>query len=486
MQMHPKYLLLLLTGIALAFLVPFQDPIAPTRTRKRGQAANSSSAAIGGIWSDQRFLDEHLRNALSIVPKASGRQFQEEPTIQVSQPEDVIAILASDFKPSFRRMGAKTAAEMTAMASAFAHRLPAVYDPAANKIHLLPANAIAAAKTAGDEGLLSEGVLRLLLARMCVIAQDRQLFPEWKKALDQAQSLDAMSSIGAVLQGHAQQVTERIVNKATAPAWRMKPDFVRLVTLLTTPGPQGPNAAALDADIKFAILKGHAFMMVVAKKKGARGLQKALQEPPVERNSIFDPHKWLGVPKSSAPTRKTKGKLPQRVLAEFEALATGAGKNVASKPLEQADADALLEGIEPKFTAGIRAAFKAGTDWTVTQDGQPGSTKITLIEMGSVGMAEALVTTAMSTQKRAPGAKLEEGAGRDSGLVGYVTHAASEGDAEGQARTTQWTYEGRYVLGLSTTDPAVTREMQDDALEAAAEVIAKAQKTRDSRRKRRK
>lgn len=481
MATHPKHLLLLLLGVALAFLVPFEDPVAPKRTRKRGQAAASSAAAVGGIWGNQKFLDEHLTHALNILPVASGAQFAEKPTVRVSQPDDVVGILSADFAASFRRMGATSPAAVTALARGFAQRLPAVYDPQGNQIHILPANAVAAADTAGDQDLLSEGVLRLLLVRMCAIAQDRQLFPEWKEALDGAQSLDAMSTIGAVLQGHAQYLTERVATKARDRAWQLQPDFLRLVSLLTTPGPKGPQSANLDADIKFAILKGHAFISAVAKKKGRGGLQKAMREPPLERSAIFDPDKWLGVPK-----KKTAGKVPARVLAEFAALTAGDGKTLAPKELAQADADALLAGIEPQYTATIRRAFKSGTAWHVTREGQPGGTTITLIEMANAGMAEGLVNTAMGQQKKAAGANLEEGAGRDSGLVGFVTHAPVEGDEAGQARTTQWTYEGRYVLGLTTTDAAITREMQDDALEAAAEVIAKVQKTRDSRRKRRK
>ena len=76
------------------------------------------------------------------------------------------------------------------------------------------------------------------------------------------------------------------------------------------------------------------------------------------------------------------------------------------------------------------------------------------------------------------GSAVEEGAGRDSGLAGF------SGKADGG--TIQWTSEGRFVLGVATNDDAATREMQDDALEAAAEVLAKAQKTRANRRRDRK
>lgn len=483
MPMHPKYLLLLLAGVALAFLMPFDDPVAPTRTRKRGRAAASSAAAVGGVWSNQRFLDEHLANALRILPKASGEPFDDEPTVQISQAAEVAPILRADFVSSFRRMGAKTESEVQAMAFAFAQRLPAVYDPVTNVIHILPANAVAAAKVAEEEGLLSEGVLRLLLVRMAAIAQDRQLFPQWKKALEGAEGLDAMSTIGAVLQGHAQYVTERVATKARDAAWQLRPEFLQLVALLTTPGPKSPGSAGIDADIKFAILKGHAFMKVVAKKKGRTGMQQALREPPVQRNAIFDPHKWLGVPgpriSKNQPSGK-KGSVPERVLAEFATLTSGAGQALASTSIEQADVEALFGGIEAKHTA----AFQAATAWTVTRQDKAGGTTITLLEMNAADNAEALVAAAMGKQGDVPAAKLEEGAGRDSGLVGYVSHAPREGDTDEQTRTTQWTYEGRYILGLSTTDPAVTREMQDDALEAAAEVLAKAQRTRDSRRRR--
>jgi len=476
MPTRPLQLLLLLVGVALAFVLPFEKPGISKRRKKHGHA-EAAVPAVGGVWSDERTLDRYLAAAVQQVPEATGAAFLEEPSVRVSSVETVAGILREDYDAVFRRMGAKDDAGVAALSKAFAGQVVAIYEPGAGKniIHVLPANAVRASQAAGDESLMSDEVLRLLLVRMAVIAQDRQLFPAWKKALDTAENNDALSAAGAILQGHAQYVTERV-----AIYWKLPLDFPKLVTLLTAPPPPG-TPPHIRSDVKFAIVEGHAFIKAVARKRGSKGgrggIAKLFNEPPKNRNPIFDPGKFLGRKK-----RITTSDLPGQVAKEFTGLTAGDGWTAASEPFEKAAADALLEPVPASHTAAVRAAFKSGTAWIARRAGDGACTTVTLIEMSNEGMAEAFVNISKGAAKQR-GAEIEDGAGRDSGLPGYVTKVTLDEEGRKRAQSAQWTFEGRFVLGLTTTDPAADRDAQDDALEAAAEVIAKVQKTRKNRRK---
>ena len=277
MQITIKHLLAVLVGVALAFLMPMDVEISKKRNPKRGKAG-AATVRVGGNWAKIRYLREHLQNAIQIAPVAAGGGFMEEPNVRVGKRDEVAGILRTDFDAAFRAMGAKDDATVAGMAQAFAERLPAIYDPAENMIHVIPENAVEAAARADDESLLDDGVLKLLLVRMAVIALDRQLYPEWKEALDAAKDRDALNAAMAILQGHAQYATERVVTAAHAQEWKnLKPDFDKLVALLIAEGPPHPLKDGMDADIKFAILKGHAYMKLLAKKKGQGGVQRNMK-----------------------------------------------------------------------------------------------------------------------------------------------------------------------------------------------------------------
>jgi len=484
MRTRPLQLVLLLVAVALAFLNPFRTPEIQKQKKRRGAAAAAAVAGptVGGVWASQAFLDEHLANALAIVPKVTRAAFVEKPSVQVSSSKDVAGIIREDYDAAFRRMGAQSDAAVVAMSNAFSKRLLGVYDPKKNCIHILPENAVRAAKAAGDEGLTSKEVLRLLLVRMATIAQDRQLYPEWKEALDKAESIDALGAAGAVLQGHAQYVTERVATKAQAREWSLAHKLPDLVTLLIAPGPSAPQSLLLDGEVKFAVLKGHAFMKLLAKKKGTGGVQRHLREPPKDRKPFLDPDGYFGGTK-----RAPAGKVHDRVITEFAALAKAEAFVAGKGEVDQAAADAMLAPIDEQLTAAIRRGFVAGTVWQA-KNADGAIVRVTLIETKHAGSAEGFINIAKSAAEK-QGAEVEEGAGRDSGLPGYVARRKVEIDGQEVQRTAQWTYEGRFVLGFSTTSEGASsdeeREVADDAMEAAAELLSKAAKTRDSRRRKR-
>lgn len=466
MNLRPVHLLIPVLGVVLGLFVPFEKPKLPIKKKKSGAAV----AAVGGKWSNRRFLEQRMEEACEWVTEATGMSFLKRPSARPSTADEVAGFLREDMDAVFRTLGAQDDAAVAAMSRDLAGQLVAAYDPRGNVVHVLPANAVAAAAAAGDDSLMHENVLRLVLVRMGVIAVDRQIVTEWKAAIESAKTLDAVHCAGAVLEGHAQYETERI-----AKNWANQEDdfgldtFDKLVKLLTAPAAAGasPAAQAMAAEANFAILEGHKFMAAIAKRRRP-GIKGVLAKPPTDRNYIHKPQDYLAL-----FTRA--GQLPQRVLKEFAGLMPADhGWTVAAETCPAADVETWMAPLEKSIWNGEVASFRKGQKWTATKD--DAATTIYLMEFRTGGMAESYVNLAKSAAEK-NGAKVEAGAGRDGGLVGF----AATREADGKTDSLQLTSEGKMVLGFVTSIGA-EREPWDDAMEAAAEVLAKAQKTRKNRR----
>jgi hypothetical protein len=469
MTMRTSYLAVPLLGVLLAFAAPFEPAKPGIKKKKRGAAP--AAQRVGGAWSDPAFLEEHMSVACEMARQATRADFVEPPPARVGRVAEVGRMLAKDMDKAFRTLGAKDNAAVQKMGERLAQQVLAAYDPEARTVLVLPENAVAAAAAVGEEDALAPEVLRLLLVRMATIAMDRQLFPAWKEALDAAGDIDAVASAGAVLEGHGQYVAERVADHWVAHEGFPPNAFGRLVALLTADVAAGD---ALANEAGFAIKEGHAFMKVAAKKPG--GVAKALQKPPEKRSAIFDPQGFF------APRRLAGGALVDRVAAELEdVLPAGEGWARDEQDHDQAKAERFLEPVPRSHFAAIMAAFQTGKAWTAKHDG--GANRVAfLLEFRNAGMAEAYVNTAKGALKQRGGTLGEGGAGRDGGLPGFTGRLDSKTDGEERTDRIQVTYEGKYVLGFVTDDADSTRERQDDALEAAAEVLGKAQKTRKKRR----
>jgi len=325
MNFRPVHLLVLLLGVALAFLSPFDKPQVGVKRKKRGASA---VPAVGGKWSDRRWLNDRMEEIAPVVTSATGLGFLDVPAVKPSAADEVAGFLREDMDAAFHVLGATDDEAKAKMSHDLAAQLVAVYDPKANVIHVLPVNAVAAAQAAGEDGLLDENVLRLVLVRMGVVAVNRQVIPEWKAALDKAKTIDAVQCAGAVLEGYAQYTTERIAENWVVHDGFDANAFNKLVTLQTT-SPAGPSPMA-DAGT-FALQQGYLFMKATGRK---RSFKKILRAPPTDRNLIFHPDEYL---KSFSPA----GRIPARIAEEFAAVTPAdAGWSVS----EAACAAAYVEG----------------------------------------------------------------------------------------------------------------------------------------------
>lgn len=470
MHVRNPHLLVPVLGVLLALFSP-SEPARPGIKAKRTGAAVAGAVSPDGVWARQSFLDEVLREALAWTKAATQSDFVSPPTVRPSSADEVAAFLATDLDAVLGRLGGTSPAEKRATARALAEQLVAAYDPAGNVIHVLPEHARRAAGDDPDQA--GPDVLRLVLVRAATIAQDRQLYPEWKQALDATDGLDALHCAGAVLEGHATYVAERVAARRAETENFPAQAFDRMLALLTAPQAGG---GGLAADAEFAIVKGLAFVKVAARKRG--GIEKALRQPPKDRAAFFDPEAWFATAKKPPPEGT-----PARVAKEFDGLLPeDEGWTRAEAAIDATGLESFLLPVPKAQYAAVLAAYESGTSWTSRhEDGR--EVEVFLLEFRNEGMAKAFADISKGALSQRKGTA-EEGAGRDSGLVGYAGSEEIERDGTKRTRRVQVTYEGGFALGIRTDHVGARREAQDDALEAAAEVLAKAQRTRSNRRDR--
>jgi hypothetical protein len=471
MSHRPAVLLLPLLGIVLGVLLPWSAPsvVAVRHGRLHGPAGAAPPPT--GPWNDPAVLQARWTEACDWAKEATKVPFRERPAVRAGTPEEVAPVLREEDDHVFRLLGAKDDAAVAAASRACAHLVLGVYDPRGNVVYVLAGNARRAAQAAGDPGLDSEDTLRLFLVHMGVRVLDRQSRPAWKRALDATPSADAARAAGAVLLGHAQAETKRVADEWMRQVHFPADAFDHLVTLLAAPAPADAGAVAqgFQDAVRFGVLKGQTFMAAVAHRGRTH---PTLDEPPTDPASILDPQGWI---EASAPKANPAG-LATRAFDAAAPLWAAEGWTHEDHTLARADAETMLVPLEKRITATVMAGFQAG--WARTASKEKARRSLRVLEFRQPGLAEAFANLRKSILRNAK-ATVQDGAGRDNGLPGFVASR----EVDGAAHWVMWALAGHYVLVARTTDDlsdAKAREPWDDAVEAAAELLRKAR--RPSRR----
>ena len=487
MTIRPVMLIVPLLGLVLAFLAPDQPREMAKKRRGRG-GAGAAAANPYGSWGSAFRLEKHAKIGAEWAGEAlkrgsERRAFLKPFTVVPGDPAAAARIVERDYGKALTLLGAKDPAARAALATRIAGHVLAVYDPETGSVHVLAENARKAAEAAGDPKLMSESVLKLLLVRMGIVALQRQHVPEWKAALDAAADLDALASAAAVFQGRAMTQTRRaagVMNQQDSSFSLGTVDD--LVKLLTAPAPQdaSKDLTAFVTATKFALLEGEKFMAGVPRKFH----EDVLKQPPTKRAVIFDPASFTEKLREVA-ARGPVDALPGKVHAAFVkgAMAEGEWKH-ESETLAAEGAEAMLAPLQKRYYSTAMASFLGGwVTHSLPADARKGpDTDVILIEMRSDGQAEGLLNLLRGAAKER-GGSLDDGAGRDLGLVGF--HGKETVD--GETWYMQFAAEGRFVVGFRTTEQLTSdeaREPWDEMMEAAAEDVAKVAGSRDSRRRR--
>jgi len=231
-------------------------------------------------WGDTSLLRRHLDDACTAVESVCGASFGMRPTVRVSTPQDIAALLRA-------RMGGEMG--MLESTPDEQRQYLAYYDPIAHEIHILPGTLARVAAYFRAPDLLEEVVLRAVLVHEATHALDFRRFPvRWTLACCAAS--DERLATEAVLEGHAQFVTEEVCRR-----WGIESAFQRLTRLYTGAlvGGDEPDFVGFDQESAFAYIQGHAFIRTVFLARGQAGVDAVLMDPPFETRVIDRPALWL-------------------------------------------------------------------------------------------------------------------------------------------------------------------------------------------------
>jgi WD40 repeat protein len=160
-------------------------------------------------------LDALMQEAGPRLEKAMGHLFKAPPKLLVSTPEAVRDILAAEIEPTLRIRTPDLNAEKRKeaalqMADLMSHIYFGKYEPGTNRVHLVPENFSALAKELKRPLILTPDFLRLVVIHELVHAMDNQELKVWSR-IDSLNTVEELSVLNALIEGHAQQVTHEIL-----------------------------------------------------------------------------------------------------------------------------------------------------------------------------------------------------------------------------------------------------------------------------------
>lgn len=319
-------------------------------------AARAEDApAAANRWNDAEFLRSVIGPACDAIEAVEGVAFPRRPELVLSDRAVLADLLVEEMGTIFRRLGARDDAEVAQTARTVAQMLMAKYAPATNTIHLVLGNVEEVTRLMGAEALRREGVMRMLLVHECAHALDFQRFPALEEQRQQRETADGIQAVGAVLEGHAQWVTEQVAER-----WGAQEDFAAITGLITgLPAIEDPAARlvarVLASEIEFAYVQGHRFMRAVASARGRAGVEAVLRAPPASTRQIENPREYLtpGAAVAFAP-EPFLGALGQLV-------PEGWPTQVA--PLKRSQVRAALATLPAETLDPLLEAFVDGVGW---------------------------------------------------------------------------------------------------------------------------
>jgi hypothetical protein len=324
-------------------------------------AGAEDAPAAPNRWNDRAFLESVVPLACEAVEQVTGATFPRRPTLAFSDEKALADLLVEEMSGIFERLGAANDAQVRTTAETLAKALMAKYAPATNLIHLSVENVERLTEFAKEPQARTEGLMRVLLAHECAHALDFQRFPALEEQRQSRETMDGIQAVGAVLEGHAQFVAQRVAEK-----WGLRTEFETLTRLIAVVPPiedpvQRQLAALGAAETQFAYVQGQAFFEAVFAARGRAGVEAVLANPPEATAHIEEPSLHLD-PASGRPLDTT---------APFAAVrrALGEAWPLRAVPLKRASVEASFALLPPERRAALVAFYRDGEALAGAKDG---------------------------------------------------------------------------------------------------------------------
>ena len=471
------WLPLLLLALAPAPIVHADDsPEAPVKPAPAPEAETAKVLGDREAWSDDAFLQKHLAAACDAVEVASGARFQKRPTVRVTTRDEMVDILMLEMGATFQRLMDIDAKGARSICEAVAASLMAKYEPAKRVVHILPENMDRLTRLVERPEVMNKGVLRVVMAHECAHALDFDRWPALDTARQNRPTEEGVQAIGAVLEGHAQFIAERV-----AKTWKLEAEFKAFSDLIVAKVPNADVSSRMLADVmaaqvRFAYIKGHEFFNAVYAAKGREGVEAVMANPPetvnlIERPALYlDPSLRSG-PFDPAPVLAALDKLIQdkgwqdRVVAiqktQMEAIFGPLGAERIEKPMGQFEGGSARVGA-----AGPGRMAVLNIDWWRDEDAAKERLKMTrllLIEKEQQLLEEGKIRVVRS--------ETQQGAGKGDAFNGFTHAKTLQIYGTEQKLSLQVVQTGRFVLELTLVGVGIPREQQDAILAQATAAL---------------
>jgi hypothetical protein len=238
-------------------------------------------------------LGELLKELRPLVEKESGKQFSKAPTAELGTVASVKKMLVVELEPQMHVLlpdadDDDLADAAKQQASFLAKMFLGKYSPSSGKIVVLADNFPKIAELMKNPRMLSRDWARVTILHELVHALDQDAY----KAFDDIKTRktpDELEALNAVLEGHAQFVTHRIL-----AGLQQEELFEAFKKQMLASPPETDEATKYMASVgtralKFAYIDGEAFMEAVAKEGHASYVEDLFAKPPVSKSVIMKP-----------------------------------------------------------------------------------------------------------------------------------------------------------------------------------------------------
>ena len=277
-------------AIAALLLLGVLPHANPARAADDDPAGAPPVLARAVAWRDPATVAARLAEACDAVERATKATYASRPTARISTVEEVAAVLRAEFAPLSDAFGTPDAMDRGARIAA--EMLVAKYEPATNRIHVVPDVVERMAGLLHEPVLLSEPALRVVLAHEAVHALD---FPRWgwEAMRLRRRAPEAQRAFVACVEGHAQWVARGI-----AAGWGLTPAFDAFTRSITALPPIADPVMRLlsqtfAAEAGFGYVAGLRFFDVVGAARGLAGVDAVLKDPPTGTRAIEHPEEFL-------------------------------------------------------------------------------------------------------------------------------------------------------------------------------------------------
>jgi hypothetical protein len=427
-------------------------------------------------WTSKEVLERRFAEALGDVEKVCAATFDERPTVRVSTPDEIEALVREEVEEVLTGVGREDQVDLAVAIAKQA--LIGKYDPETHVVHVVPENVERVAKDAREPLLRTEECLRAVLAHEATHALDFRRFP-LAKARRTAKTMDELEAWGAVVEGHAQLVAEEVAaSRGLADAFAA---FTRSISAVpdVEDATSRRMAEVLAARASFGYVSGHAFLRAVRDARGREGVDAALREPPRSRRVIENPSLWLDPGTSEA-----------RVDLEGAIAALGPLFEDPAFGIERIETDAMLRGVlatqlstlAPDRREEILAGYEEGTVVVAVNPSDKASVIAAVLAFRTEEAAGAFLAAERETSEKkdsgpAAGievleAKYSEGAGVEGKRKGFFVHKRVKATTREVVADSHFVAVGRYVIEMNVLgDAKIDRSAQDAAVDRVASVL---------------